>query len=101
MHRGAEALECRDPGGSRRAQGNLPPNQNGSPSFFLFLFFLFFLISFYLCFRQGGGDRRGGMRRPGGLVATKSGIRAKGTVAEQRNGGGETRVRRTKRKTRD
>jgi hypothetical protein len=61
----------------------------------------FFLIYFYLCFRHGGGDRRGGMRRPGGLVATKPGIRAKGTVAEQRNGCGETRVRRTKRKTRD
>jgi hypothetical protein len=41
------------------------------------------------------------MRQPDGLVATKLGIRVRGTVAEQRNGGGETRVRRTKRKTRD
>jgi hypothetical protein len=97
MRGGAEALEGRDLGGSRCAQGNLPPNQTGSPSFFLFLFF----ISVYLCFRQGGGDPRGGMRQPDGLVATKLGIRVRGTVAEQRNGGGETRVRRTKRKTRD
>jgi hypothetical protein len=103
MRGGAEALECHDLGGSRRAQGNLPPNQTGSPSFFLFLFsfFFFFFISFYLYFRQGGGDQRGGMRRPGGLVATKPGIRAKGTVAKQWNSGGETRVRRTKRKTWD
>jgi hypothetical protein len=99
MRGGAEALECRDPGGSRRAQGNLPPNQTGSPSFFLFLF-SFFLISFYL-FSTGRGDRRGGMWWPSGLVATKPGIRAKGMVAEQQNSGGETRVRRTKRKTRD
>jgi hypothetical protein len=41
------------------------------------------------------------MRWPGGLVATKPGIRAKGMVAEQWNGDGETRVRRTKRKIRD
>jgi hypothetical protein len=51
MRGGAEALEGRDPGGSRRTQGNFPPNQTGSPSFFLFPFFTFLLpVSFFVSF---------------------------------------------------
>jgi hypothetical protein len=59
MRGGAEALEGRDPGGSWRAQGNLPPNQTGSPSFFLFLFSF---LSIFVFDREGaiGGVVCGG-----------------------------------------
>jgi hypothetical protein len=74
---------------------NFPPNETESPSFFLFPFFVSFFfgaLSFFYFFLsffgQGGGDRRGGMRRRGGLVVTKAGIRARGMVCEQWNGGG-------------
>jgi len=89
------ALEGRDPGGSQRAQGKLSTERNRITfllpvSFFCFLFFgaLSFFYFFLSFFGQGGGDRRGGMRRRGGLVVTKAGIRARGMVCEQWNGGG-------------
>jgi hypothetical protein len=61
MRGGAEALECHDLGGSRRAQGNLPPNQTGSPSFFLFLFSFFFFF-FFLFLSIFVFDREGAIR---------------------------------------
>ena len=103
------ALEGRDPGSSRRAQGKLSTKPNQITfllpiSFLCFLFVLVHFPFFYFflsCFGQGGGDRRGGMQRRGGLVVTKVGIRVRGTVCEQWNDSGKSRVRRTKTKTMD
>jgi hypothetical protein len=85
MRGGAEALECRDPGGSRRAQGNLPPNQTGSPSFFLFLFSFFF--DFFLSFFDREGRSKGWYvvaQWSGGYQAGYSREGDGGRTAEQR-----------------